>query len=194
MSVAVAPAISPQEQQWLLAVARTACERAARGEAPTSVRGNQPSHVAVDEAMWTGAFVSLHEKDGGLRGCVGYISSPWGIVESVARAAEGATIGDPRFEPVRSDELAELVIEVSLLGTPFPIAPEDVIVGRHGLILEIGRAHGLLLPQVPVTWGWDRAEFLEQTARKAGLPPGAWKHAGAKLLGFEAAHFSRPFS
>ncbi len=69
-----------------------------------------------------------------------------------------------------------------------PIAPEEVEVGRHGLIVTFGHARGLLLPQVPLEWGWDREKFLSETCRKASLPPDAWKH-GARLEAFTAEVF-----
>ena len=79
---------------------------------------------------------------------------------------------------------------MSLLEKPRPIRPDDVVVGRHGLILESGAAHGLLLPQVPVEWGWDREAFLDHLSRKAGLPAGAWRDPSAQVLAFEASAFA----
>ena len=75
-----------------------------------------------------------------------------------------------------------------MLSPPAPIEPEEVEVGRHGLIVTFGHARGLLLPQVPLEWGWDREKFLSETCRKASLPPDAWKH-GARLEAFTAEVF-----
>jgi uncharacterized protein (TIGR00296 family) len=71
------------------------------------------------------------------------------------------------------------------------IAPEDVEVGRHGLLLSQYGRRGLLLPQVPLEWGWDRETFLSETCRKAGLPPDAWQH-GATIEAFTAEVFGDP--
>ena len=71
------------------------------------------------------------------------------------------------------------------------IAPEQVVVGEHGLIITQGRRRGLLLPQVPVTWNWDREQFLEETCIKAGLPTDAWK-TGARIEAFSAEVFEEP--
>ena len=67
---------------------------------------------------------------------------------------------------------------------------EEIEVGRHGLMISCGPHRGLLLPQVPVEWGWDREEFLEHTCLKAGLPPDAWRQEDAELVSFEAEVFS----
>jgi len=61
-------------------------------------------------------------------------------------------------------------------------------VGRHGLMISHGGRRGLLLPQVPLQWHWDRVTFLAQTCRKAGLPMDAWQH-GAKIEAFTAEVF-----
>jgi uncharacterized protein (TIGR00296 family) len=66
-----------------------------------------------------------------------------------------------------------------------PIHPDDVVVGRHGLMISKGRQSGLLLPQVPVEWSWGREEFLDSVCRKAGLPRDTWKDPDAQLFGFE---------
>ena len=69
-----------------------------------------------------------------------------------------------------------------------PIRPEEIVVGRHGLVIRQGNRRGLLLPQVPVEWHWDRETFLAQTCLKAGLPPDAWQQ-GAELQAFTAEVF-----
>jgi hypothetical protein len=90
---------------------------------------------------------------------------------------------------VSAVELAGLEIEVSLLGLLEPVAsPDDIEVGRHGLLVERDRQRGLLLPQVATEWRWDRETFLAQTCHKAGLPRDAWKQ-GAKVWRFEAEVF-----
>lgn len=136
-----------------------------------------------------GAFVTLHQR-GDLRGCIGHIepNEPLGTV--VARCAVAAGSADPRFPPVTRAELDAIVIEISLLGPLEPIdGPHDILVGRHGLVVQRGWQRGLLLPQVATEWRWDAAAFLAQTCQKAGLASDAWQK-GAKLWRFEAEVFS----
>jgi AmmeMemoRadiSam system protein A len=134
-----------------------------------------------------GAFTTLH-RAGELRGCIGYVMPLHPLYRTIAETAAAAAFRDPRFAPVTADELAELQIEISVLSLPAPIKAEEVAVGRHGLMVTLGHARGLLLPQVPLEWGWGRERFLSETCRKAGLPPDAWKH-GARLEAFTAEVF-----
>jgi len=144
----------------------------------------QPSILA----QLCGAFVSLHNR-GDLRGCIGHIEANQLLGDVVARCAVAACSADPRFPPIAHVELAEIDIEISLLGPLETIAgPADVAVGRHGLVVEDGWQRGLLLPQVATEFRWDAETFLAQTCHKAGLPRDAWKH-GATLWRFEAEVF-----
>ena len=103
--------------------------------------------------------------------------------------AGAAALEDPRFPPVRPDELARIDVEVSVLTPPARIAdPGRIEVGRHGLVVTRGAHRGLLLPQVALEWGWTREEFLAHTCRKAGLPLDAWRE-GAQVFAFEAEIF-----
>jgi hypothetical protein len=107
----------------------------------------------------------------------------------VPRCAVAACSNDPRFPPIAPDELDEIDIEISLLGPLEPIAgPQDIAIGRHGLVVERGRQRGLLLPQVATEWQWDAGAFLAHTCHKAGLPRDAWRH-GVKIWRFEAEVF-----
>jgi AmmeMemoRadiSam system protein A len=124
-----------------------------------------------------------------LRGCRGETRALRPLYQSVARMAVAAAIDDPRFRPVRGDELPRLEITVSVLTPPVPLCPADVEVGRHGLLICQGAAAGLLLPQVAVEWGWDRAAFLAATCTKAGLPTDAWQWPDTALFGFECEVF-----
>ncbi len=82
-------------------------------------------------------------------------------------------------------------MEISVLSTPAEIAPHQIVIGEHGLIITQGWRRGLLLPQVPVTWNWAREQFLEETCVKAGLPTDAWKK-GARIEAFTAEVFEEP--
>ena len=113
------------------------------------------------------------------------------LTRMVARCAVAACSDDPRFPPVVPVQLPEIQIEMSLLGPLEPIAGSaDIEVGRHGLVVELGRQRGLLLPQVAIERHWDAATFLSQTCRKAGLPPDSWRRAAmVKLWRFDAEVF-----
>jgi AmmeMemoRadiSam system protein A len=135
-----------------------------------------------------GAFVSIHNR-GELRGCVGHIepTEPLGIV--VPRCAVAACSADPRFPSVSASELDDIDVEVSLLGPLEPITgPDQVQIGRHGLVVARGWQRGLLLPQVATEWHWDAPTFLAQTCHKAGLPRDAWQQ-GAEIWRFDAEVF-----
>jgi AmmeMemoRadiSam system protein A len=182
------------ERVWLLRIARDAVAAHVSGVSqPSAVRG--PQSTADDETTpderRSGVFVSLHHR-GELRGCIGHIEADDALPRMVARCAVAACSDDPRFPPVAFTELPEIRIEMSLLGPLEPIAgPADVDVGRHGLVVEMGRQRGLLLPQVATEWRWDAVTFLSQTCRKAGLPADAWQQgAMVKLWRFEAEVFA----
>jgi hypothetical protein len=136
-----------------------------------------------------GAFVTL-TRDGELRGCIGYVTPQVPLYQAVADMAVNAAVRDPRFPPVTRDELRKLRIEISVLSPLAPCPdPQSVQVGKHGLVIQKGGRSGLLLPQVPVEWGWDRRQFLEQVCRKAGLPPNAYREPDAVLMTFTAVVF-----
>jgi hypothetical protein len=137
-----------------------------------------------------GAFVTLKSR-GYLRGCIGYVSAEMPLIQTVLHCSYNAAFRDPRFMPVRSDELMDISIEISVLSDALPVRmPDEIKTGRDGLIVERGRQRGLLLPQVAVEQGWDRYTFLSQTCVKAGLPPGAWKESATRIYRFEAIVFS----
>jgi len=137
-----------------------------------------------------GAFTTLYYR-GDLRGCVGYVFPVTSLYRTVAESARGAAFDDSRFPPVTRDQAPELRVSLSVLSPLHPLRPEQVEIGRHGLLISQGYYRGLLLPQVPLEHGWDRIAFLEQTCRKAGLPPNAWQ-TGAKLEAFTAEVFADP--
>jgi AmmeMemoRadiSam system protein A len=140
-----------------------------------------PPDAELREAR--GVFVSLHER-GRLRGCLGHIEADLPLVEAAATMAAAVTREDPRFPPVRPDELAGMEVEVSVLSPLRPIAPDEVVPGRDGLMIRRGRCVGLLLPQVATEYRMDRRGFLEALCQKAMLPPGAWRDPAAELRGF----------
>ena len=136
-----------------------------------------------------GAFVTLYSK-GELRGCIGQIVARMPLGEAVAAMAQEAAFRDPRFPPVRSEELDDLKIEISVL-TPLQKidSTDEIEVGKHGIVIVRGGSIGLLLPQVATEYKWDRNEFLEHCCLKAGLPGNAWKEKGTEIYIFSADVF-----
>jgi AmmeMemoRadiSam system protein A len=176
----------------LTAEEREALLRTARESIAAHFQRRRPRLPAATGALAEnrGAFVTLHRKDGELRGCVGLMRSEIPLLDTVARMAVAAATEDGRFDAVTEAELEGLTIEISVLGPLEPILPADVEVGRHGLLIGHGGRRGVLLPQVPAEQGWDRETFLARTCWKAGLPEDAWKQPGVELLGFTATVFS----
>ena len=111
------------------------------------------------------------------------------LADVVTAMARAAALRDPRFTPVRPQEVNGLRIEISVLGPLLPCAPDEVVVGRDGLVVDgLGR-RGLLLPEVASDQGWDREAFIRETCRKAGLPSAALDR-GARLFSFRTEHFA----
>ena len=176
---------SAEERRWLLRLAQLAIGAAVRGQGRREPLRMAEATPHLREAR--GAFTTLHE-NGNLRGCIGYVLAVAPLEQTIRETARAAALEDSRFPPVSEDELERLQVEISVLSPMFRIAPEDVVVGRHGLMISHEGRRGLLLPQVPEEWGWDRETFLAQTCRKAGLPADSWKR-GAKIEAFTAEVF-----
>ena len=135
-----------------------------------------------------GVFVTLH-RGGELRGCIGYPLPLKPLGEAVAEMAVAAAFEDPRFPAVAAEELDELEIEISVLTVPRKVdGPDQVQVGRDGIIISKGFQRGLLLPQVPVEQGWNLEQYISYGCRKAGLPPDEWKK-GVQIEIFQAIVF-----
>lgn len=166
----VQPEYNPEERKLLLEIAHEAIlslfERRELSLFTPSAHLSEPH----------GVFTTLYS-DRKLRGCVGYPAAILPLYRAVIETARAAASEDPRFVPVNREEAQGLQISISVLSPLQPISPNDVQVGRHGLVISKDGLRGLLLPQVPVEHGWDRTTFLEQTCLKAGLPPYAWRDA-----------------
>lgn len=136
-----------------------------------------------------GVFVTLTIK-GELRGCIGYVTGREPLYKGIIDNAINASTYDPRFSPVEKDELDSIDIEISVM-TPLVKAEsaEEIQVGVHGLMMKNGMRSGLLLPQVPVEWGWNRQEFLEHTCQKAGMNSNCWKDPNTIIYKFKAQVF-----
>lgn len=140
-----------------------------------------------------GVFVTLTES-GLLRGCIGHPFPDSRLEDAIMDSAISAATRDPRFPPVREDELDKIVVEVTILTQPEKInapaeeLPEHIEIGKHGLIVKQGYCQGLLLPQVAPEYNMDSIEFLGHTCLKAGLLPDAWLK-GAEVSCFEGQIF-----
>ena len=173
-----------REKQLLLEVARRALIAA--------VERRESLEIPFPELSLTetpGAFVTLRCR-GRLRACIGQIESSQLLVEVVAHSAKAAALEDSRFNPVRSEELAEIDIELSILSPLEEIASDRIEAGRHGLIVTRGSQCGVLLPQVAIERRWNAERFLEESCVKAGLTREAWKIPGTLIQGFTAEVFS----
>jgi len=178
-------ALNEEEKEFVLDVARkTIIEHATNDKTPEFTTDN-PKLTRKG-----GAFVTLHEKSGALRGCIGYVEPVKPLLQAVVDMAVACSSRDPRFRPVTPEEFPKLDIEVSVL-TPLEEVKdfEKIMVGTHGLMIKKGGLSGLLLPQVATEYKWDRTEFLKQTCTKAGLETDAWKKPDAKLYIFSAQVF-----
>ena len=149
-----------------------------------------------------GAFVTLNkqgEEGNALRGCIGYIEPTYTLYDVIHRVSVSSATEDPRFPSVTLKELDNIIIELSILTPPKLIEVNDqkqylekIIIGRDGLIAEVGFRRGLLLPQVPVDHdrNWDVKTFLKHTCQKAWLPANAWEDIkNTKIYSFQAILF-----
>src|SRR5258708_952192 len=174
---------SPEERISLLQIARESVLSMLEGR---EISLFSPSdHLSQPRGVFTTLY--LNSK---LRGCVGYPVPLMPVFRAVMETARAAAFDDPRFLPLTLDEARGIQVSLSVLSPLVPISPEEVEVGRHGLLISEGTRRGLLLPQVPVEHGWDRITFLEQTCRKAGLPPDAWQQQDVRIEAFTAEVFA----
>jgi AmmeMemoRadiSam system protein A len=178
------PSLSETDRRSLLALARRAITEAVSHQKPA---GKIPDSGILAEKR--GVFVTLHLR-GRLRGCIGIVEAHEPLGEAIAHAAASAALHDPRFSPVPPEEVAELQIEISLLSPLEPLRPENVEIGKHGLLIIQGANRGLLLPQVAAEHTLSREQFLDETCHKAGLKPLAWQEPETEILGFTCEVFS----
>ena len=172
------PSLSEADRRTALKVARDAVVDAVS-------RQKLPDFIPRDGifAQRRGVFVTLHVR-GRLQGCIGVTEAGDPLGEAIARCARSAAVEDPRFAPMKKEQLDDLSVEISLLYPLEPIAPEAIEIGRHGLLISLQAHRGLLLPQVAVEHHLTREQFLEETCRKAGLRREAWRDPEARIFGF----------
>src|ERR1700680_4504528 len=150
------PYLSEADVQNLLVVAREAIvEAVSHRELPETI----PYEGIFGELR--GVFVTLHVR-GELRGCIGTTENDEPLGEATVRCAASAALHDPRFPAMRSEELGALSMEISVLSPLEPIRPEEIEIGRHGLVVSDESHRGLLLPQVAPEHGLNRAQFLAE--------------------------------
>jgi MEMO1 family protein len=192
------PALSDNDKIALLKLARATLDEYLQASHPAATRTREtrtkPHFEPTSEAMQQprATFVTLRNRQThDLRGCRGEVFARYPLWESVQRVSLLSATDDPRFRPMSHAELADMHIEISVL-TPMRLArsPEEVIVGKHGVMIRGGGHGGLFLPQVPEEQGWDRDEYLSTLCwMKAGLPADAWRKPGVQLYIFEAEIF-----
>lgn len=180
-------ALSEMEKKALLAIARKTIDARLTGRP-------MPEFQLVSEVLKEkkGAFVTLKKHDH-LRGCIGYIEARKPLYRTVREMALAAAFDDPRFPPLKTDELKNVTIEISIL-SPLKEVKDigEITVGVHGLYITKGFHSGLLLPQVATEYGWDRLTFLQETCYKAGLQRDAWKEKDAIVYIFSAEVIGEP--
>jgi AmmeMemoRadiSam system protein A len=177
------PSLSEAERRSALQLARTAVVEAVTHQ-------KLPGHIPNEGifAQRRGVFVTLHVRDR-LQGCIGVVESKEPLGEAIVRCAASAAREDPRFAPMKAEQLSDLRVEISLLSDLAPITPGSIEVGKHGLLVVHQGRRGLLLPQVAAEHRFSREQFLEETSRKAGLPRDAWRDPEARVFGFTCEVF-----
>ncbi|MFO7991641.1 MAG: TIGR00296 family protein [Thermoplasmata archaeon] len=180
-----------EEGEKAVKIARRVIESHVRGESI----GELEIPSKFNKEMGVFVTINTHPSDD-LRGCIGYPEPIFKLKEALVKAAKSAT-NDPRFPKLGKDELDNIIIEVTLLTPPEEIVYEDPLqlpkkieCGRDGLVISKGPWKGLLLPQVPVEYGWDEEEFLAHTCMKAGLHRGAWKEGSLDVEKFQGEIFA----
>ncbi len=156
---------------------------------------NIPDHLKKNSGVFV-TLNSLKTREVSLRGCIGRPYPTQSLIDATIDSAIDAAVNDPRFAPISVKELDSIIVELSVLTPPKKIEYDDPVqlltlveVGRDGLIATRGANRGLLLPQVPVDWGWNVQQFLEHTCNKAWLPEDAWKDSKTEFMAFQAEIF-----
>ncbi|MBS1988550.1 AmmeMemoRadiSam system protein B [Candidatus Dependentiae bacterium] len=174
--------LSGYEKKALLACARSTLENVVKPQDQQVDDHLLRPIISPGVVQPSGAFITLNTKDGNLRGCIGRITTPDPLFQTVMAMSYAAALHDTRFKPVQAGELNNLVIDISVLTPPHTVPScQDIIIGKHGVILNKldqagAKTHSaVFLPQVPVEWKWDLPTTLEQLAQKASLPMDGWK-------------------
>ena len=188
-------AYSDADGKFLVELARKTVDNIVSGESIPVIPDDTPKHLLEK----SGVFVTLNTLIDGkanLRGCIGRPYPTQSLVEATIDSSVDSATHDPRFNIVEPEELDSIVIELSVLTPPKNLEysnPQELLdlvkVGRDGLIVARGMSRGLLLPQVPVEWGWKTQEFVEHTCNKARLATNAWMDKDTEFMTFQAEIF-----
>jgi AmmeMemoRadiSam system protein A len=185
-----------KERKFLLDLARQTLTRVATNPAAPGP-GVNARDLSTKLSENKGCFVTL-TKNGELRGCIGYILPQEALYQAVVDNARNAAARDPRFQPVRPDEVNKIKIEISVLTEPQPLSfnsPQDLLnklePGEDGVVLRIGPYGATSLPQV---WEQlpDKVEFLNHLAQKAGCAPNDWRGSNVSVSIYHAEAFKEP--
>ena len=181
-----------EEQQILLRLAREAMERGVRDEEiPLLELDSLPARLREEGS----SFITLTLR-GQLRGCIGALEAHQPLAQDVYEHAVAAALKDPRFPPVREEELSVIEIEVSLLTCPVPLEYRDAneLLSKlrphvDGVVLRDDFYHrATFLPQV-----WEKIpngeEFLCNLCYKMGLEPDIWRRKRFEVLTYQVEEF-----
>jgi AmmeMemoRadiSam system protein B/AmmeMemoRadiSam system protein A len=178
--------LSPEEMAEALSIARRTLETyLTDGSVPDIL----VSSLGLQKPL--GAFVTLKKKTGELRGCIGQFISDQPVARVIQNRAIAAAVSDSRFSPVTSDELSNLSVEISILSPMRKIdSPDEIVMGKHGVLLQKGGKGGTYLPQVAEGFGYDKEAFMNSLAEeKAGIEKNSWKDGTAEIYVYEAFVF-----
>ncbi len=165
--------------------------RTARETIEARLEGRTPRYEEVGEELKQiqGAFVTLH-KNGELRGCIGMIEGRMPLIEGIKEMSLSSAFHDPRFSPLREEELPSCDLEISVLSPLKTVTGyEEIEVRLHGVVLSLQNRSAVFLPQVATEQGWDRDQTLSHLCRKAGLPADAWLNPEMNFEVFTAEVF-----
>ena len=165
---------SQESKQELFSIVRNTIREQLTRKKVTSLESTNPELQSQN-----GVFVTLHTKQGALRGCIGSFTSDKALYQTVQEMALSSAFRDPRFPPVSLDELDDLTVEISVLSPMKKISgASEIELGKHGIYIKKGFRSGTFLPQVATDTGWSLEEFLGHCSRdKAGLGWDGWKEA-----------------
>jgi len=184
--------MNDEQKKDLLQLAKGTVEAVVAGKALPEPKTDDP-----ELKSHRGCFVTLKNGDR-LRGCIGQFTSDKPLIELVVEMAQASATSDPRFlaDPVRTDELEELDVEISVLSQlKRTNNPLQLRLGKDGIYIKRGAASGCFLPQVATETGWNKEQFLSYCcSHKAGLSPDAWKDPDTEVYLFTAEVFGSSFS
>ncbi len=185
-------ALTSDQRRLVLKLAANSVAQTVTGQAlkvPDSVLGDLLKSIVM------GVFVTLKRGDV-LRGCCGVLGQPMALGPALSSAAIRTAREDQRFSAISPCELPFLNLDVTLLGPFKKIEAQgakrasEVIIGKHGLMIQRGEKSGLLLPSVATERGWDAERFLQAVCSKAGLPSSAWESEEANVMTFDGETLS----